>query len=166
MPDRDPALVICHTILHNVFRSHMFRKDSTMEGFKRWIRSKFISDFLYSSGIDGKCFAYTTPKAFKEFEDKMVEEGNNHPYIKFVKNFILEIKIPSTDHIPIDEGVVVIAEILSGQNNFDTYIVTSMKEGKETVAVDYYGEGNSWPFRIMDLEETVLFLHVEFPVLS
>lgn len=43
-----PILVLCHTILHNAFRTGEYNTKMDMKVFKKWLQSKFIG---WSDGL-------------------------------------------------------------------------------------------------------------------
>ncbi len=154
---------------HQTFRSSEFEDSSNAEGFKKWLHSRFIFDFIIeraSEPLIGQNFACTSEKVFNDIYtklgDRVYAQGLAN-YLKAMKSVIYSVDNIRINELDIDEGIIVIADTLSNVGNYMPFIITDMKAKKEKKALGYYQKYTGKdkpkiPFKILTLEETVEFL--------
>ncbi|MBI5000187.1 MAG: hypothetical protein HZB92_01475 [Euryarchaeota archaeon] len=142
MADKKHILVLCHTILHNAFRSDQFKREvpTGVDGVRQWLVAKFIADIIIELGSTGDEFACTSEKAFNEFTRKLGKNSSG-TYVEALKSVIYRVPTESINKLDVNEGVIVIADTLCNLGNYAPFIVTDMRPKKIEVALDYYRKG-------------------------
>jgi len=168
-------LVLSHTVFHTAFRADKFREVSQRDVLKQFLRARFISDFIIEIGSEspeGECYGVTSQRIFSEFCTKLEEEGTSlgkADYFQILKSFIYCVPNESINKLGVNEGIIVIADILSNRGNYDPIIITDMKKPKmNSTATEYYKKYTGQddpkiPFLILNAKEAIRFLHGRFP---
>ena len=172
--NKETKIVLCHTILHNSFRSDTYDEKGNLEGFKKFLRSRFITDFIITIGCEAPANnppTFTTEKIFNEFTGKIratKHHASLEDHLTYLRSVVHCVTNEKINEMEDTEGTVVIADALSSKGNYEPIIITDMKEGKMEFAKQYYQEHTGEaepkiPFTILDVEEAIIFLRGRFP---
>lgn len=170
---KGPMYVLCHTVFHNAFRSGQFKDSDGIEPFLAWLRARFISDFIIETDSElherDYC-AITSKKIFDELESKIEADGyspKEQDSLAILKNSILCVDDERINELGNEEGIIIIADTLSNRGNYETIVISEMKDKNYQRALDFYkeqlGEDNpTIPFMIKTTGETLEYLRHKF----
>lgn len=169
---KTPVLVLCHTIFHDAFRASAFGKiDAGL--LKRHLQSKFIADFIIELGSEtAKPVTFTSKKVFDEFYARLEKECKRpevYAYLELIKKLVYCVPTESINKLGIDEGIIVVADILRNSEGYEPFLITDMKDKKVGMAKEYYKKYTGKaepkiPFSILNLEEAIGFLEGRYSV--
>lgn len=169
---KTPVLVLCHTIFHDAFRASAFGKVDA-ELLKRHLQSKFIADFIIELGSEtAKPVTFTSKKVFDEFYAHLEKECKRpevYAYLELIKKLVYCVPTESINKLDINEGIIVIADILRNSEGYEPFLITDMKDKKVGIAKEYYKKYTKKadpkiPFDILNLDEAIGFLKGRYSI--
>lgn len=171
---KTPVLVLCHTIFHDAFRTSAFGRVDA-KTFKKLLQSKFIADFVIELGSEtAEPVTFTSKRAFDEFYallEKECKQPEVYVYLELIKKLVYCVPTDSINKLDINEGIIVIADILSNSEGREPSIITDMKDKKVEIAKEYYKKYTGKrktepkiPFSILSLEEAIGFLKGRYSI--
>ena len=171
--EREPILVLCHSILHNAFRGYPNFKIETVSSF---FSARAILNFIIERQAElpeGQFIAVTSKKVFNSFLEAFQLEsksGERYEMVELLRSIIFIVPDDVINELNIDETVIALADILYTRSKYKPVIlvtdISSKREMVEKFYIDSLGDRvfkeKGIPFEIYDTSQTLIFLKARF----